>query len=160
MSGIGASLDSGHLSTHMDERDTVKSLCISLIASLIITGCNSGSSHTDFDLPTQSEISIHSQGRSRVRLDKKEVVELNRLLNTTRRIEKTIYTKPDIEILCKSNETSLTISVFLKENLIYRGHYLLAWDTRMNGRSSTCYELTPEIKGLLSQAVEANERKQ
>lgn len=84
-------------------------------------------------------------------LETSQQVRLKELFSELPQTLHTFETKPDAELIGydKSTCTIAVYSIYLKDKIVFNGHYLEAWTERMMGNASICYKLTSKAKNFL-----------
>ncbi len=83
-------------------------------------------------------------------LKKNESMKLAQLFSNLEKTEHEFYIKPDFVLYIYGAKT-IEYAIFLNKQLIYKGHYLDAWEERMRGNSSLCYKFDKQTKNFFLQ---------
>ena len=128
-------------------------LCISVFS------CSKKSNNEFENIDTRKSLSVtysFKGKRQSIRLTDGEGRRVKHLLKYLPKVNKKIFSKPDyvVRATLKNSTSFQLISVFIKEQFVYKGQYLDAWTMRMQNKSVAGVRASPALLGYLNSVVQ------
>ena len=113
-----------------------------IAVAAICVSCNSSTGKFDF---SKSELVKLND----IELNASQIQQVQAELNSLGKRKKTIFSKPTHLITFQKGGEERYISIFEKEDFVFKGYYLDAWTDRMKDSRSNGYKLSKDLEDLI-----------